>query len=63
MRKKKLPKLTLSRQTLRRLSGERLKEAAGGQTLTTCDTAPCTDRCGTASCINGSACNCTTPFC
>jgi hypothetical protein len=63
MKKKKFPKLTLSRETLWRLSGEDLKEAAGGMTLTTCDTWPCTDGCGTATCINGSDCNCTTPYC
>jgi hypothetical protein len=63
MQKKVLRKLALSRETLRRLNREDLKEAAGGMTLTTCDTSACSDRCGTASCINGSACNCTIPFC
>jgi hypothetical protein len=61
MQKKMLRKMSLSRETLRLLDGARLKEAAGGMTLTTCtnDSTPCnSEGCQTYSCPILTACNC-----
>lgn len=49
--KKKLRKLELSKETVRRLGGESLKKAAGGGFTDTCRTAACPDT-GSCRCMS-----------
>ena len=62
MKKKTFRRVALARETLRVLDRAYLHQAAGGMTKTTCDTYSdnCTAsaNCQTATCNNGSGCNC-----